>query len=437
MTFIGVNLTFFPQHFLGLAGMPRRIPDYPDAFAGWNMVSSIGAFILAAALLFVFIVVSTRLHRRRARRRQPWGDGATTLEWTVSSPPPFHNFEELPRRARADGALSRARKGSRAAMQQDVASEASAAATLLRLPRRLSATFGAAEAAASCRWWCSRLCRHVSWRPGHLHPVLALTASSASPWAPAASARDQHWYDADIDARHARGPRLGRLPAGRIDAGRGAGVRRRAGHRLVMLMGLAVNWVAAALLALTIAFYVFVYTIWLKRRTPQNIVIGGAAGALPPMVGWAAVTGDVELRAGRCCSLIIFLWTPPHFWALALFRTGDYDRAGVPMLPVVAGARETKRQMLLYTLVLSPMTLCCRTLHRARRACSTVPRAACWACCSPAFAVRSARGDEAATRWPSGMFGFSILYLFLLFAALFADCDPAAGAGPERPADSR
>ncbi len=122
-------------------------------------------------------------------------------------------------------------------------------------------------------------------------------------------------------------------------------------------MGLAVNWAAAALLALTIAFYVFVYTIWLKRRTPQNIVIGGAAGAFPPLVGWAAVDGQTSACRRSSLFALIFFWTPPHFWALALYRTDDYARAGVPMLPVVAGAAETKRQMLLYTLVLWPLAL--------------------------------------------------------------------------------
>ena len=134
----------------------------------------------------------------------------------------------------------------------------------------------------------------------------------------------------------------------------GFGVVLAAGS--VVVMGLAVNWVAAELLALTIGFYVFVYTIWLKRRTPQNIVIGGAAGALPPIVGWAAVTGGVGWGAVALFA-IIFFWTPPHFWALSLYRSGEYAAAGVPMLPVVAGPRETKRRMLLYTLMLWPATL--------------------------------------------------------------------------------
>ena len=136
-------------------------------------------------------------------------------------------------------------------------------------------------------------------------------------------------------------------------------------------MGLAVNWVAAGLLALTIAFYVFVYTIWLKRRTPQNIVIGGAAGAFPPLIGWAAVTGDIGWGAVALFA-IIFFWTPPHFWALALYRTGDYAEAGVPMLPVVAGPRETKRQMLLYTLVLWPASAGALGCRRRRRDCTAL-----------------------------------------------------------------
>ena len=124
----------------------------------------------------------------------------------------------------------------------------------------------------------------------------------------------------------------------------------------VAVMGIAVNWVAAELLALTVGFYILVYTIWLKRRTPQNIVIGGAAGAFPPMIGWAAVTRDMLAGGAIALFAIIFFWTPPHFWALSLYKADEYAAAGIPMLPVVAGARETKRQMLLYTLVLWPVT---------------------------------------------------------------------------------
>ena len=163
------------------------------------------------------------------------------------------------------------------------------------------------------------------------------------------------WYDRDIDAVMER-TRDRPLPAGRMAPGDALGFGVVLAVGSVILMGLALNLVAAALLRLTIAFYVFVYTIWLKRRTPQNIVIGGAAGAFPPLIGWAAATGQIGVPALVLFALIFF-WTPPHFWALALYRAGDYAKAGVPMLPVVAGPRETKKQMLLYTLVLWPVAL--------------------------------------------------------------------------------
>ena len=150
------------------------------------------------------------------------------------------------------------------------------------------------------------------------------------------------WYDRDIDAVMARTQNRP-IPAGRMDPAEALAFGVVLSIASVVVMALAVNLTAAALLALSIGFYVFVYTIWLKRRTAQNIVIGGAAGAFPPMIGWAAVTDDVSLAAVALFA-IIFMWTPPHFWALALFRCGDYARAGVPMLPVVAGAAETKRR---------------------------------------------------------------------------------------------
>ena len=186
-------------------------------------------------------------------------------------------------------------------------------------------------------------------------------------------------------------------------------------------MGLAVNWVAAALLALTIAFYVFVYTIWLKRRTPQNIVIGGAAGAFPPMIGWAAVTGDIGWGAIALFA-IIFFWTPPHFWALSLYRAGEYAAAGVPMLPVVAGPRETKRQMLLYTLVLWPATLA-PWLLGCRRARSTRAGAVLLSAVFTGTAIRVWRDDERAQRAADVRF----------FAALSVpDLQPAAGRASRR-----
>ncbi|HYE00660.1 MAG TPA: heme o synthase, partial [Alphaproteobacteria bacterium] len=228
----------------------------------------------------------------------------------------------------------------------------------------------------------------------------------------------------DIDAvmrRTARRP----IPAGRIEPGAALGFGITLSVASVILMGLATNWVAAGVLALSIGFYVFVYTMWLKRRTPQNIVIGGAAGAFPPMIGWAAVTGDVSLASVVLFGLI-FMWTPPHFWALALFRRDDYARAGVPMLPVVAGEAETKRQMLVYTVLLFPLAMAPSLLGFAGWAYGA--GAAVLGALFLVAAVRVLREDGHATNWKAAkqMFGFSILYLFALFGLLMAD---AAVAG--------
>ena len=191
--------------------------------------------------------------------------------------------------------------------------------------------------------------------PGTLHPVLAAIAVLCIAVGAGAAGAINMWYERDIDAAMAR--TSGRpLPSGRMMPGDALGFGSVLAVGSISVMALAVNWTAAALLALTIAFYVFVYTIWLKRRTPQNIVIGGAAGAFPPMIGWAAVTGDIGL-GGIALFALIFMWTPPHFWALSLYKSGDYAAAGIPMLPVVSGADETKRQILLYSLLLVPVSL--------------------------------------------------------------------------------
>ncbi len=200
--------------------------------------------------------------------------------------------------------------------------------------------------------------------PGSIHPLLAVIALLAITIGAGASGALNMWYDADIDAvmqRTAARP----IPRGRItpDEALGFGVFLSAAS--VVTLGLLVNSVAGGLLAFTIFFYVFIYTMWLKRWTPQNIVIGGAAGAFPPMIGWAAMTGSVSIES-VLLFLIIFMWTPPHFWALALYRSRDYERAGVPMLPVVAGARETRKQILIYSLLLVPLA-CRAVLHRPRR----------------------------------------------------------------------
>jgi heme o synthase len=251
--------------------------------------------------------------------------------------------------------------------------------------------------------------------PGHLHPVLAFTAVLCIAVAAGAAGAINMWYERDIDALMER-TRNRPLPAGRMAPGDALGFGVVLAVGSVVLMGLALNLAAAALLAVTIGFYVFVYTIWLKRRTPQNIVIGGAAGAFPPLVGWAAVTGQVDLPALALFALIFF-WTPPHFWALSLYRAGDYAKAGVPMLPVVAGARETKKQMLLYTLVLWPVALAPYFLGLASAiyGATALVLSALFTLC--ALRVLRDPTDRAAKQ----MFGFSLLYLFLLFAVLVAD----------------
>ena len=255
--------------------------------------------------------------------------------------------------------------------------------------------------------------------PGHLHPVLAVVAMLCIAVGAGAAGAINMWYDRDIDALMRR-TRSRPLPAGRMAPGDALGFGCVLAAASVLVMGVGINWPAAALLALTIAFYVFVYTIWLKRRTPQNIVIGGAAGALPPVVGWAAVTGDVGIPALVLFALIFF-WTPPHFWALSLYRASDYAKAGVPMLPVVAGARETKKQMLAYTLVLWPIALAPALMGVAGwlygAAALGLSALFTWA----ALRVWRDAGDRSAKQ----MFAFSILYLFLLFALLLLDRAPA------------
>ncbi len=251
--------------------------------------------------------------------------------------------------------------------------------------------------------------------PGALHPYLAFIAILCIAVGAGASGAINMWYDRDIDAVMAR-TKNRPIPAGRVapENALAFGVVLAVGA--VALMGLAINWVAAALLALTIAFYVFVYTAWLKRRTPQNIVIGGAAGAFPPMIGWAAVTGDVTL-APLVLFLLIFMWTPPHFWALALYRAGDYAKAGVPMLPVVRGARETRKQILIYTVLLVPVALAPAYIDLSGPVYGAAAAALSAGFLAHAGRVFVARSDAAAKR----MFGFSIAYLFGLFAMLVVD----------------
>ena len=187
-------------------------------------------------------------------------------------------------------------------------------------------------------------------------------------------------------------------------------------------MGLAVNFAAAALLAVSILFYVFVYTIWLKRRTPQNIVIGGAAGAFPPVIGWAAVTDSVTVESLILFALIFF-WTPPHFWALALYRSGDYAKAGIPMLPVVAGDAETKKQILLYTVLLVPLSVLPAWFGVTGIVYGVGAMVLSLIFLAAAVAVRFDPTHRSAKR----MFGYSIFYLFALFAMMMVDAAPGLG----------
>jgi protoheme IX farnesyltransferase len=252
--------------------------------------------------------------------------------------------------------------------------------------------------------------------PGHLNPVIGLTALICIAVGAGASGALNMWYDADIDARMAR--TAGRpIPAGRLRPGEALAFGLVLAGFSVAVLGLLVNVVAAALLALTIGFYVVVYTMWLKRWTPQNIVIGGAAGALPPIIGWASVTGGISLEP-VVLFLIIFMWTPPHFWALALYRKDDYARAGVPMLPVVAGDDATRRQILLYTLILAPLGVAPWLMGYAGIGYGVAAVAGGVLMIVLALRIRAEKQGFKASKQ---MFAFSILYLFLLFAMLLVD----------------
>ena len=260
--------------------------------------------------------------------------------------------------------------------------------------------------------------------PGHLHPVLAFTAVLCIAVAAGAAGAINMWYDRDIDAlmrRTARRP----IPAGRIAPAEALGFGVALATASVLLMWLATNTLAAAILALSIAFYVFVYTMWLKRRTPQNIVIGGAAGAFPPLIGWAAVTGSIDLLP-VLMFLTVFFWTPPHFWALSLWAHGDYKRAGVPMLPVVAGARSTRRHVFAYTIVLVAVSLLPWALHLAGAIYGLAAAALGAGFIVGAVLVLRDRQDAAGVSLTGDapakkLFRFSLLYLAVLFAALAVD----------------
>jgi protoheme IX farnesyltransferase len=252
-----------------------------------------------------------------------------------------------------------------------------------------------------------------------VHPVVAFVSLLMIAVGGGASGCLNMWWDADIDAvmtRTAKRP----IPAGKIQPGEALafGVTLSAGS--VIILGLVSNWLAASLLAFTIFFYVVVYSVWLKRSTPQNIVIGGAAGALPPVVAQAAVTGHVALDS-IVLFAIIFIWTPPLFWALALVKSGDYQRAGIPMMPNVAGPDSTRFQILAYTLLLAPLGLSPVALGFGGLAYAIIALIGGFGMLALAFQVYRVRQGEPAMKVAQQLFAFSILYLFLLFATLLAE----------------
>ncbi len=255
--------------------------------------------------------------------------------------------------------------------------------------------------------------------PNHVHPVIGLTALLCIAVGAGAAGVLNMWYDADIDAVMTR--TSGRpIPRGRIAPGEALGFGTTLAVFSVAVLGLLVSWFAAALLAFTIFFYVVVYTVWLKRRTPQNIVIGGAAGAFPPMIGWAAATGGVSVEP-ILLFLIVFFWTPPHFWALSLLRADDYARARVPMLPVVAGSEETRRQILLYSVVLGPVGAAPWLFGYAGAIYGLTALGLGALMVALACRVRRERDGAGAATAARRLFAFSIFYLFVLFAVLLAE----------------
>jgi protoheme IX farnesyltransferase len=251
--------------------------------------------------------------------------------------------------------------------------------------------------------------------PGDLNPVLEVIAVFCIAIGAGASGAINMWYDRDIDAIMSR-TKERPIPSGRVssDAALTFGVLLAGGS--IMVMGLAINWLAAALLTITISFYIFVYTMWLKRRTPQNIVIGGAAGAFPPMIGWAAITGTISLEP-IVLFAIIFIWTPPHFWALSLYRSDDYKAAGIPMMPLVHGRAKTKKQILLYSLVLAPLGLVPSFIGTAGLLYGLI--ALLLGAAFIGAALRVTRKDS--EKNCKQLFGFSIFYLFFLFFVLIVD----------------
>jgi len=257
--------------------------------------------------------------------------------------------------------------------------------------------------------------------PERIHPVLAFTAILCIAVGAGGAAALNQWWEADLDARMKR-TAARPLPQGRMSRtdARDFGVVLSIGA--VLLMGLAIGWLAAAILAISVVYYAVVYTIWLKPRTPQNIVIGGGAGAFPPLIGWVAATGDITLMPVLLFA-IIFFWTPPHFWALALFVQSDYAKVGIPMMPVVAGETSTRRQILIYAVLLLPLSVLPWWIGGAGRiyGISAVVLSLGFLALSIRVGLRHRIGADDTMKPEKQLFGYSVIYLFALFAALVAD----------------
>ncbi len=255
--------------------------------------------------------------------------------------------------------------------------------------------------------------------PVAVNPVVAIIAILGIAVGAGASGALNMWYDADIDAVMSRTSSRP-IPAGRIEPGEALTFGLVLSVLSVMTLGVLVNWLSAALLAFTIFFYVVIYTMWLKRATPQNIVIGGAAGAFPPMIGWAAATGTVSPES-VILFLIVFLWTPPHFWALALFKANDYDRAGIPMMPNVAGHASTRRQIFAYSLLVAPVGILPWILGYTGTAYGVAAIALGAGFVWYAWKVLMMPDSDTVMRPAKALFAYSLLYLFGIFAVYLAD----------------
>ncbi|MEM9027016.1 MAG: heme o synthase [Pseudomonadota bacterium] len=263
--------------------------------------------------------------------------------------------------------------------------------------------------------------------PGQLHPVLATIALLAIAVGAGAAGALNMWYEADIDSRMAR-TAARPIPRGSVTPDEALAFGSVLAVLSVLTLSLLVNYTAGALLAVTIGFYVFVYTMWLKRRTPQNIVIGGAAGAFPPVVGWAAVSGSISLES-VLLFLLIFVWTPPHFWALALYRCRDYERVGIPMMPVVAGPDATRRQILWYSLLMAPLGVAPAFTALAGPVYLVGASVLGIWFIVRAVAVYRIREGRAADHAAQQLFRFSIFYLFALFAGILGEQVARMGFG--------